>query len=137
MHGIHASRRPGARSRIALFMSGIALALAGTVLGAPPALAQSGAAALDEIVKAARAEGSLTMYVVFTENVAQPFAKIFNERYGVRVDYVRLSGGPLTQRYSAELEAGNPAADMVFFNNAETFLQDGIKKGWLTPVTDL
>jgi iron(III) transport system substrate-binding protein len=120
-------------SRIASMLSGLALAASAV----SPVQAQSGSAAMDDLVKAARAEGSLTMYVVFTDNVVQPFIKLFNERYGVRVDYVRLSGGPLTQRYSTELEAGNPAADMVFFNNAENFLQDGVKKGWLTPVTDL
>ena len=110
---------------------------AGAMLAPASALAQSGAATVDALVKAARAEGSLTIYVVFTEDVVQPFTRLFAEKYGVRADYVRLSSGPLTQRHAAELEAGNPAADIVFFNNAENFLQDGVKKGWLNPIADL
>lgn len=131
------SPRAMCSSRVTRLGTALALAIASSLLSFPAISQTTPAQSLDEIARLAKAEGSLTTYVVFTDNVAQPLIKLFSERYGVRVDYVRLSGGPLTQRYSAELEAGNPAADMVFFNNAEAFLQDGIKKTWLTPIAEL
>jgi iron(III) transport system substrate-binding protein len=91
---------------------------------------------LEALVKAAKAEGELTFYSRPTENVANRIRDAFARQYGIRSQYLRLGGTPLQQRYSAEAEAGTFVADVILnAGNSVEYAEDGIRKGWLEPVS--
>ena len=94
-------------------------------------------AQLDALIRAARAEGEVIAYSAQPQPVNQRFAQAFTAKYGVKISFVRLSSGPLLQRYASEAGAGNIAADLLFFpvNGSETFLAEAKKQGWLQPST--
>jgi iron(III) transport system substrate-binding protein len=93
-------------------------------------------AELDALIKAARAEGDFTFYIALVDSVAKRVGDAFTAKYGVKYSFVRLSTGPLAQRYFAEAESGNIAADMVIFAGPHTaFTVDGVKKGWVEPLS--
>lgn len=86
-------------------------------------LAQAGAARpaaaavqadLEALIKGARAEGEVTFYIALVESVGKRAADGFSAKYGVRAQFVRLVSAVMAQRYMAEAEAGNIAADLLF-----------------------
>lgn len=85
---------------------------------------------LDELVSAAQDEGSLVFYLTPPEGTAQKLADAFFDEYGIEAEFVRMTGGELSARYSAEAEAGAPAADLVIPSYDE-FIDTGIDEGWL------
>ena len=58
------------------------------------------------------------------------------DRYGVAVSTLRLTGGPLAQRYGAEADAGNVVADVIV-NGDPIVLNDWISKGYITSIDSL
>lgn len=103
---------------------------------ASKASAASVQADLDALIKAARAEGQFTFYIALVDSVAKRVGDAFTAKYGVKYQFIRLSTGPLAQRYFAEAESGNIAADMVIFAGPYTaFTVDGAKKGWVEPIS--
>lgn len=111
----------------------------GSTAAGPAAKPDPAAAArneLEALVKAARAEGELTFYSTPTENVANRIRDAFAKKYSIKLQYLRLGGTPLQQRYSAEAEAGTFAADVILnAGNSVEYAEDGIRKGWLEPVS--
>jgi iron(III) transport system substrate-binding protein len=108
----------------------------------PYLLAQTSKAApgvqteLDALIKAARAEGEFTFYSSTPEGVSKKAAEAFFAKYGVRANYLRLASAPLQQRFSAEAEANNLAADVIITLGASVpFAEDGIKKGWIESIS--
>jgi iron(III) transport system substrate-binding protein len=108
--------------------------LGALALSVQPAMAQT---ELDALVKAAKAEGQLMFYSAPVENVAKRLADAFNAKYGMNARFVRLVSNTLLQRYSAEAESGNVAADL-FINagNAPVFEADALKKGWIMRIAE-
>lgn len=106
-------------------------------------LAQAGKASpaslqadLDALVKAARAEGEFTFYIALVDSVAKRIGDAFTAKYGIKYQFVRLSTGPLAQRYFAEAESGNIAADLVIVAGPyQAYTVDGVKKGWVEPLS--
>ncbi len=91
---------------------------------------------LDALIKAARAEGDVTIYSSATENVVKRTGDAFTAKYGVKYNFVRMSGTLNLQRYSTEAEAGTFAADFLFNAGAAVpFARESIKKGWVEPVS--
>ncbi|MGM7699112.1 ABC transporter substrate-binding protein [Microbacterium sp. A84] len=86
---------------------------------------------LDALIEAAQAEGELVVYLTPPESTAQALADAFFDEYDVEASFVRLTGGELSARYSSEVEAGAPAADIVI-PSYDAFIDDGIDEGWLT-----
>jgi iron(III) transport system substrate-binding protein len=119
------------RGRKAVWACMGALVLA---LQAPAVHAQ---AELDALVKAARSEGEVMFYSAPVENVAKRLADAFKAKYGINARFVRLVSNTLLQRYSAEAESGNVAADL-FINagNAPVFEADALKKGWIMRIAE-
>lgn len=101
------------------------------------AQATSAAMQLDALIRAAKAEGEVVAYSAQPQPVNQRFAQAFTTKYGVKISFVRLSSGPLLQRYASEAGTGNVAADLLFFavNGSEPFLTEAKKQGWLQPIT--
>lgn len=92
-------------------------------------------AALDALVKAAKAEGDVTFYYTVTENVAKRVADAFTGKYGIRTQSIRVV--QLQQRHAAELSTNSAAADVVFQSSTLLqFAEEGIKKGWIQSIVD-
>ena len=103
----------------------------------PAANPQAAAAALDALIKAAKAEGELTYYSAQTENVPRRVSAAFQAKYGINAKFVRFNSILLQQRYATDADAGNFSADMIINSgDAVTYATNGIKKGWFEPVVD-
>jgi iron(III) transport system substrate-binding protein len=60
----------------------------------------------------------------------------FTAKYGVKFLYVRISSSPLMQRFSAESESGNIAADIAWIaGGVGPFSENAVKRGWVEPVS--
>lgn len=68
---------------------------------------------LDALIKAAKAEGEVTFYTSLVESDAKRVVETFSAIYGIRVSYIRLASGAVTQRYASEASAGTFAAEVV------------------------
>lgn len=84
----------------------------------------------DQLVAAAKKEGTLTWYTGAAPQDAETMVKAFKDKYGITVDAVRLSSGPIAQRISTEAASGNVNADVVLGTDP-IFLDDAAQKGWL------
>ena len=94
-------------------------------------------AELDTLVRGARAEGALTFYWSSNEPVAKRVADAFEAKYGIKAGFIRLTSGPILQRYSSEADAGNIAADLVLSGGTTmaSFAAEGIRKGWVESIS--
>ncbi len=118
------------------------LALLSTTCGASSMFAPGIAATAAEVsrdfaalIKAAKAEGSLTLYSAATENVCKRVAEGFAAKYGIKTDYLRLAGVPLEQRYASEAVSGNVAADVLLLaSDVAGYAKLGLEKGWFEPI---
>ena len=110
------------------------------VAKAAPAAAKAAPAAgvraeLDALVKAAKAEGEVTLYSAAPESIPKRTGDAFTAKYGIKTAFVRISTAPLAQRYFSEAEAGTIAADMVITaGSGEPYITEGIKRGWIEPI---
>lgn len=85
--------------------------------GAPDARSGQGAA-WEEVVRNANEEGALTWYHTHPNNVADEMIAAFNKEYpDIEVSYIRGPTAEVQQRYTEELNAGRPTADVL--ENAE------------------
>jgi iron(III) transport system substrate-binding protein len=114
-----------------------ALVLAGCSAPEEPTDAPSagGDSALEELIAAAQDEGSLTFYQTPAEPIAQAAADAFAEKYDIEVNFVRLTGGELATRYSAEADAGAVVADLVI-PSYDAFIDEGLDNGTLIGLDD-
>lgn len=94
---------------------------------ASPAAAGNEAA----LAEAARREGRGLLYAVSDPATSQATLAAFKEKYGIEVEFVRLTSGPLAQRYAAEAEANNVQADMLITSDP-AFMEQATTRGWLT-----
>jgi iron(III) transport system substrate-binding protein len=90
-------------------------------------------AAPGDLAAAAKEEGTVTLYSSVEDAATSAFAKAFTAESGVAVDVVRLTSTQLAQRFSAEAQAGAPAADALLISRTG-FTAEGVKNGWLTPL---
>jgi iron(III) transport system substrate-binding protein len=125
-----AGMRAVARGAVACLLFG--------VTGAASAQNPSVQAELDALVKAAKAEGKLTFYWSSNEPVAKRVADAFDAKYAIKAGFVRLTSGPLLQRYSSEADSGNIAADLILTGGttAVNYAAESIKKGWAEPIAN-
>ncbi|MHA6667874.1 ABC transporter substrate-binding protein [Homoserinimonas sp. A447] len=91
--------------------------------------------ALQELIDAAKAEGTLTLYGIPDERVLRALGSAFTEKYGIAVNTLRLVSSDLSQRYSSEASAGAIVADAILLTHSP-FFADALDKGWLTSLTD-
>lgn len=78
-------------------------------------------AASDDLVAAAKAEGSLTVYGSCEEAYLSAACQKFEQLYGIKVDYQRLSTGEVYTKI--EEEAGNPSGDVWFGGTTDPYNQ--------------
>lgn len=89
--------------------------------------------ALQELIEAAQEEGELTLYGIPDERVLRSLGESFSEKYGIKVNTLRLVSADLSQRYSSEAEAGSQVADAILLTHSP-FFADALDKGWLAPL---
>jgi iron(III) transport system substrate-binding protein len=98
---------------------------------------QAGDNGLDALVAAAKKEGSVTFYSAATENVAKRAADAFQKEYGIKTQYIRFPSQQLQQRYAAEAQSGNFAADLILnAGNSIPYAEEGIQKGWIQSISE-
>lgn len=90
----------------------------------------------EQVVKDAKAEGSVTYYVASSPDAAARVSEAFKQKYGITVDIVRVASGPLGQRFAAEAEAGSVVADVIVIAQP-AFLDLASSKGWIATVEGL
>lgn len=125
-------------SRIRAIIGGLAALLVISGCGSAPddgEDAQAGADTLDALIEAARAEGELLWYSGPAPAVAEGITKAFEEKYGIRTEFIRITTSQLTQRFAAEASSGAPGADVILVSTSP-FDADAVKNGWVTPLAD-
>lgn len=89
---------------------------------------------LDDLIAAAQEEGQLTWYNSGPPDQATALHEAFTEEYDIPVEMLRLTTGPLSERYSSEQEAGTVFADVVTVANP-LFFNEGHEAGWFQETT--
>jgi len=114
-----------------------ALLIATLMSGLACAQSSNANAQLEALIRAAKAEGDMVAYSSQPQPINTRFAAGFKATYGINISFVRLSSGPLLQRFATEAAAGAVPADILFFptNGSNVFLEEAKKKGWLAPIT--
>jgi iron(III) transport system substrate-binding protein len=91
----------------------VVLAALAAACTAAPAIAQSQFGS-NELIEAAKKEGTLTYYTANFTEVEQETIKAFNKRFPtIKIELVRAPGGQLITRVKTEAAAGKLAADVV------------------------
>ena len=92
------------------------------------AYAEDNTAAMDELIAAAKEEGSLVVYGSCEEEYLAAACQNFQKLYGIKTDYQRLSTGEVPAKI--EEENGKPSAD-VWFGGTNNPYDDAAAKGLL------
>jgi len=82
------------------------------------------------LVKAAQAEGTLTMYSSAALQVSAALSGAFTGLYGIPVNSTRIVSSPLEVRFTAEAASGKPIADVIQNSDVSWINSVGIPKGW-------
>lgn len=114
----------------------VAAACTIAMLFAPALASAQGNPAMDALIKAAKAEGSVVWYMSFDAVIAQRVNEAFRAKYGINVSSIRLSSSQVLQRYSAEAETGKIAAGMLVLTINSEQLAPLLAKDWVEPIAD-
>jgi iron(III) transport system substrate-binding protein len=90
----------------------------------------------DEVLAAAKREGSLVLYTNSEDDQIAPLVKAFNRTHpGIRVRSLSLGAEEIFQRYLSEQATGSPSADLLMANHRIGW-QSLMKKGLVEPYED-
>jgi iron(III) transport system substrate-binding protein len=120
-------RYPG--GRIAALLVALIVAGCGAASSSPSPAASAVDTAEQQLVAAAKAEGTLTLYGTSSVAALKSDADGFEKRYGVKVSYVQLTSTPLSARVDQEIKAGRPQADVIITADRaglNRWVQDGV-----------
>jgi ABC-type Fe3+ transport system substrate-binding protein len=112
-------------------MASLLVAGCGTHLSAESkawAAQQSTNGSLDTLERAAKAEGSLTIFTPIVSSEILEWTRSFTGEYGIKVDVFRQASGPLATTYKTEIAAGKVQADIFETSNLDQvhgFVEDG------------
>lgn len=100
-------------------------AIVGSMLGA--AVSMASAQTFDEkfadLIAAAKKEGQVTWYNSALETGGRSFAKVFENRFGVRLNHSFMVGSPNLERFRAESRSGNHVADVFTMADSALMLE--------------
>ncbi|SFZ81882.1 iron(III) transport system substrate-binding protein [Devosia enhydra] len=126
-------------AKTALHRRGLLKAI-GLLVAAPLLLSTSITGAMaqisEELIAAAKAEGSGTIYTSIDPTIMANVARAFQKAYGIPVDIQRASSSALAQRFNAETESNNFIAD-VYYSTDRAFHDESGGNGRFLPVTEL
>ena len=114
------------KKRLALLLAGM---LAVGLLSAVPAAAED-STGLDELIAAAQEEGELTVYGSCEEEYLAAACAKFQELYGIKTSYQRLSTSEVYTKIKEE--AGNPSGDVWFGGTTDPY-NEAVVDGLLEP----
>jgi iron(III) transport system substrate-binding protein len=115
------------KTRLATLASAAALVFSATLGAAAQAELPA------ELVDAAKADGTLTVYTNIDPALMEKLASAFTTAHGITVDIQRQSSSALAQRFMAENDTDNTIAD-VYYSTDRAFHDDLFAKGLFTPV---
>lgn len=109
-------------------VAAMTLALGGCAAGGPDTAPTSSSTSADsgiteELINAAKAEGTLTLYHGTTEEPTRDWVQAFSDEYGIDVVQLRDSSNPLFSRWVQEEQAGQHIADLVIVSDLPNMLQ--------------
>lgn len=110
-----------------------ALGTGGAALAQSPAASPGSVAPIDDLVAAAQAEGTLTLYTALDPATATALGEAFQAKYGVGLEFARMTSGDLTARYATEAEANVFTADLIIIS-ADPFFDTAVERGWMSPM---
>ncbi len=84
----------------------------------------------DELVAAAQAEGTLTVYTYSSRTTK--IGDAFTEKYGIKVDVTQLKDTEMIEKVSKEAAADLDAADVVFCQDGSRIYPELIMTGYVT-----
>lgn len=126
-------------AKTALHRRGLLKAI-GVMVAAPLLLSTTITGAMaqisEELIAAAKAEGSGTIYTSIDPTIMANIARAFQETYGIPVDIQRASSSALAQRFNAETESNNFIAD-VYYSTDRAFHDESGANGRFLPVGEL
>ena len=117
------------KSRLTMLVSAAALALSASLVGAQAEIPA-------ELVEAAKADGSLTVYTNIDPALMEKLSSAFTAAHGINVDIQRQSSSALAQRFMAENDTDNTIAD-VYYSTDRAFHDDLFAKGLFSKVDDV
>ena len=79
--------------------------------------------ALDAMIAAAQAEGSLMVYHTSPMPIIESTFRAFEKKYGIKVQNYHATGNPLTVRFSSEAAAGQMIADVIYASDTTSYLR--------------
>ena len=103
------------------------------VIGPLSAASADDDARLQELIKAAKAEGSLMVYHTSPFPIIGPTFRGFEKKYGIKVQNFHATGNALTVRFSSEAAANRPLADAFYASEATAFERNQSLFQKLTP----
>lgn len=89
----------------------------------------------DELIEAAKSEGSLRVYSSLPEGDQKKLDEGFTAKYGIEVESLRLGGNTLPTRFETETTASTPSGE-VLLSTALDFLLTETEAGTLVPFED-
>jgi len=98
--------------------------LLGVALSLSPAKAADPDWMMPELLAAAKAEGSVTIYSSVNEGEALPQWRLFEEATGIKVNYVRASDAQLNGRIAVEHRAQQASWDLIVSSAVSQLNQD-------------
>ena len=127
IYTIHKKEEFDMRKKLALLLAGL---LTVGMLQTVPVYAEETDPALDELITAAKEEGELIVYGSCEEEYLSAACDHFQELYGIKVQYQRLSTGEVQSKI--EEENGNPSGDVWFGGTTDPY-NVAAKEGLLEP----
>lgn len=110
-----------------------ALGTAGAAVAQSPDTSSGAVAPIDDLIAGAQAEGSLTLYTALDPATATALGEAFQAKYGVALEFARMTSGDLTARYATEAEANVYTADLIIIS-ADPFFDTAVERGWMFPM---
>lgn len=98
--------------------------------------AQASPPGLNDLVNAAKKEGSVTWYLSISAEIGRRVSEAFQAKYGINTSFIRLSSSQLLQRYAAEADAGKVVAGLLVLTITADQVAKFVKSGWLESSLD-
>jgi iron(III) transport system substrate-binding protein len=87
----------------------------------------------NDVVAAAKKEGSLVYYGSQVPEGIEELAKRFEQKYGIQVEASRIAGSDAATKLEAEFASGNHISDIVSFSSREIAIKNS-EEDWYAPL---
>lgn len=114
-----------------LTVAALALAACSATPETPTGDVPAGSGISEELIAAAQAEGTLTLYHGTTEEPTREWVQGFADEYGIEVVQLRDSSNPLYARWVQEETAGQHIADLVILSDLPNMIEARDQGLWM------